>query len=341
MHYCEENSIELILSHPAVDAPQDIKGYPAKTQMKFEVISHKIPMGEPNLEDLLNELNEEDAEKQYEMMDVATFLPFGQMLQIIRATRPTIWFFDDFGHAPDSVQKALMQLLGDRELCGVRVPDCVKMLAATNGKEHKAGVTGLLEPVKSRFGIIVELVEDLAGFREYATEHNFYKDILLFLDVEPLALCDFRTDKGMEQSPNPRLWEKLSDQLYAFDKLFGKKGDEDLRNIVICGDLGSTWGLQYAAFERLQDQIPSYTEIVSDPENFAINQPLDIRICMLSMLATQGRPQHAKEIFAFTNKMAKEYQVVFFRYLRRYNETLVRSDPAQRWWAANMDIYVD
>jgi hypothetical protein len=337
--FCLERAINLIISHPAVDAPQDIKGYPAKSRMRVE---RKI-----ELEDLLMGLDGESPEPEdEEWIDIATFLPFGQMLQILTATEPTIWFFDDFGQAPDSVQKALMQLIGDRELCGRKLPDCVKIIAATNGKEHKSGVVGLLEAVKSRFAIIVELMEDLPGWRVWANENNIYPTIPLFLEMQAGALSDFRTDKGMEQSPNPRLWEKLSKNLYGFDQLWGQPKEDDkelneMRTIVCAGNLGSEWGEQYAAFERIRHKLPPYADIINDPEDYPINQALDVKYGMLGMLANSGKAIHHKQIFQFIGKMAKTYQVVFFRLVRQHNKALAETDSAQRWWAANMDLYID
>jgi hypothetical protein len=325
--YSVKRNADLIISHPATDAPQDIKGYPAKTKIKLHAESD-------DLEDILINLSTEEEE-----IDVATFLPFGQMLQILRARKPTIWFFDDFGQAPPSVQAALMQLIGDRELCGKKLPDCVKIVAATNGKEHKANVNYLLEPIKSRFGMIVELMEDLPGFRVWGDNIGLHPNVMLFLEAFPESFCVFKTDLGMENSPNPRLWEKLSDQLYAFEATIVT--DDKLREIVACGCVGESHGRQFSAFERVRKVIPTYQEIINDPEEFPINHPVDQRIAILGMLATQGKPNHADAIFTYVKKMAKEYQVVFFRLVKRYNNDLTGTDSAQRWFAANMDIYLD
>ena len=67
-------------------------------------------------------------------------------------------FLDDLGQAPMSVQAAAMQLILARRINGFKISDKVIFMAATNRREDKAGVTGILEPVKSRFAWIVELV---------------------------------------------------------------------------------------------------------------------------------------------------------------------------------------
>src|SRR5512146_2136100 len=91
----------------------------------------------------------------------AVFLPFGQVAKALDAKKLTVWDLEDFGQAPPLVQAGYMPWLSARELNGHKLPDCVSIVATTNRRTDKAGVGGYLEPVKSRFGVMVELVPDL------------------------------------------------------------------------------------------------------------------------------------------------------------------------------------
>lgn len=329
--YCEENGIDLIVSHPAVDQPQDYKGLGAK-------VKATVPVAEKEADELDALLSDGPV---YEMQEinVAEHLPYAQMLKALQATKPTIWFFDDLGQSTPNTQAAMMQLIGDRHLCGKKLPDCVRILAATNGKEHRANVRGLLEPVKSRFGMIVELVEDLKGwFNNFAVKKDIYPMIALFLEFKPEAFCQFPKEASMENGPNPRLWEKLSNALYAADKF---KLPHSLRRKVPVATIGEAYGAQYAAFEELKKRSPTFDEIIEEPETFPIDQPLDIRFTILGMLAHKMNKATAESVFKYTNKMAKEYQIVFFRLLKRNKNDAINSDAAQRWWALNLDVYTD
>ncbi len=73
------------------------------------------------------------------------------------ATKLTACFIDDLGQATPAVQAAAMQLILARTLNGHRVSDHVVFIAATNRRTDRAGVSGILEPVKSRFATLVEL----------------------------------------------------------------------------------------------------------------------------------------------------------------------------------------
>jgi hypothetical protein len=54
-----------------------------------------------------------------------------------------------------------MQLILARRVNSFTLPDCVSFVAASNRRQDKAGVTGILEPVKSRFATILEVSPDL------------------------------------------------------------------------------------------------------------------------------------------------------------------------------------
>lgn len=339
--FCKANNIPLLIFHPAVDTPQDYKGLGARATRKMPDFDRPISAQEDE-DDLSFILNgPTNTLVSYEMVDmpIAEHLPYGQMLRLLEATELTYVFFDDLGQSPASVQAALMQVLGDRELCGKKIPDCIRFIAATNGREHRANVKGLLEPIKSRFGLIVELIEDLISWRsDFCVEANIYPLIPLFFEYKPEAFCHFSPNDTMENSPNPRLWAKLSEQLHYCEK---NSIPKELRAKMCEGSVGEMYGAQYSKFEQIQNKLVTIDEIIDDPESFPIDQPLDIRYAMLGMLATKCNEATADPIFKYTKKMAKEYQVTFFRLLRRYNPEAVNTSPAQKWWAMNMDIYLD
>ena len=84
----------------------------------------------------------------------ATFLPYGQLAEAVFATVPTAFFLDDLGQATPAVQAASMSLILNREVNGVKIPDHVSFIGATNRRADRAGVSGLLEPCVSDMVIV-------------------------------------------------------------------------------------------------------------------------------------------------------------------------------------------
>src|SRR3990167_9806099 len=146
---------DLILSHPAVADPTDAKGLPW--------------------------IGKDGAS--------ATFLPFGELAQAVAAEKPTVWLLDDLGQAPPSVQASYMQLLLARRVNGHALPDCVTFVAATNRRTDRAGVSGILEPVKSRFVSIIGLEPNLDDWCQWAFSAGMPPELVAFLRLPPDLLC--------------------------------------------------------------------------------------------------------------------------------------------------------
>jgi hypothetical protein len=165
---CKDAGAELIVSHPVVDEPIDYKGLP------YIIDGH------------------------------AEFLPFGALHRLIEAEQATVYFMDDLGQAPPSVQAAAMQLILARRINGHHVSDNVTFIAATNRKQDKAGVAGILEPVKSRFATIVELEPDLDDWVQWAISHGLPVELVAFIRFRPNLLFDFAPSVDIINSPCPR-----------------------------------------------------------------------------------------------------------------------------------------
>ena len=169
-----EADADLILSHPAVADPTDAKGLPWVTDGQ------------------------------------ATFLPFGELRRALEAVKPTVWFLDDLGQASPAVQASYMQLLLARRVNGHVLSDSVTFIAATNRRTDRAGVSGVLEPVKSRFGSIVELDANIDDWCRWAIDANIPPVLIAYLRFQPDNLCKFTASADLVNCPVPRTWSHVA-----------------------------------------------------------------------------------------------------------------------------------
>ena len=130
---------DLLISHPVVEDPTDSKGLPFPS-----------PDGR-----------------------TASHLPFGDLEWAVNSTSPLIWFLDDLGQASPAVQAAKMQLLLARRIGNHVLPDHVTFVAATNRRTDNAGVTGILDPVISRFATVVQLIPTIQDWSAWAVRNTF------------------------------------------------------------------------------------------------------------------------------------------------------------------------
>jgi hypothetical protein len=131
----------------------------------------------------------------------AEFLPFGNLRKLLNATVPTLFFLDDLGQAPQGVQAAAMQLLLAREINGQKISDYVSFAAATNRKEDRAGVSGILEPVKSRFVTIINVETNADDWLRWARRNGLPEELLMLIKWRPELLEKFKATADMTNSP--------------------------------------------------------------------------------------------------------------------------------------------
>jgi hypothetical protein len=215
---------DLLTSHPVVSDPTDFKGLPFANNQSTE----------------------------------ATFLPFGDLSIAINATRPLIWFFDDLGQAPQSVQAACMQLFLARRINGHFVSDFVTFIGATNRRTDRAGVSGILEPVKSRFASIVELTPDIDSWSQWAFGAGIPATLIAFLRFRPDLLSNFQPTADMSNSPMPRTWANLA-------KLETLGLPAQVETAAMAGAVGEGAAVEYIAFRRMFQSLTSIDAILLDP----------------------------------------------------------------------------
>ena len=275
---------DLILSHPATEDPTDAKGLPYADIAK----------------------------------GVANFLPFGQLSQAIKAKKRTVWFLDDLGQATPAMQAAYMQLLWGGEVNGHKIPDCVTFVAATNRRIDKAGAQGILEPVKSRFGTIVELETSIDDWSRWAFANSIPPILVAFLRYRPQLLSDFKPTADLTNSPSPRTWERIA----QWEAL---KLPQDVELAAMSGAVGEGAAGEYLAFRKMASQLPNLDGVLMNPKKAPIpTEPSELyAMCMgLARKATVG---NFDRVLTYAERLATEAQrgefgVLLIRDVQRFDE---------------------
>jgi hypothetical protein len=226
---CSATGADLILSHPAVSDPTDAKGLP-------------WPIAGTN---------------------EATFLPFGELARALKATKLTVWFLDDLGQASPAVQASFMQLLLARRVNGHVLPDHVTFVSATNRRTDKAGVSGILEPVKSRFACIVELQPDVDDWCGWAFQNKIPSMLIAFLRFRSDLLSKFEATADLTNSPSPRTWAHVA-QLEALNLA------PHVEAAAFAGAVGEGPSAEYLAFRKMASALVTIDQILIDPDNSPI-----------------------------------------------------------------------
>lgn len=271
----EEAEHDLLISHPVVEDPTDSKGLP-------------FPSADGTH---------------------ARFLPFGDLERALSAARPLVWFFDDLGQASPAVQAAKMQLLLARRIGEHQLPDCVTFVAATNRRSDNAGVTGILDPLISRFAAVVELEATVDDWTAWAVRQNVPPELIAFLRFRPDLLWEARSGRDIVASASPRKWGFLAKTMPAVSA--------DLLPDAICATVGEGAGAELISFLSIYRALPSVDAILLDPSRGVIPDEPSILYALTAALSHKASDGNFERVLQYADRLAdtgkREFTAVLVR----------------------------
>lgn len=283
---------DLIIKHPVVDEPTDYKGLPFREGKTAE------------------------------------FLPYGDLNSLMIAKKLTVCFFDDFGQAAESVQKALMQLLLARELNGKKISPHIVFVAATNRRQDRAGVNGILEPVKSRFACILELKPDYNNWSIWASNADIDEDIQAFISLRQHYITETKVSSDIVNNPSPRTIANL-------DKLIKAGVPKGCEYAMYSGACGEAFATEFLGFIQFKNQLPPISEIIKNPL-YDIPNRLDIVYVVLSVLAKKANKNNIESIITFAKRWPKDLQVFSLKLCQKYGGDIVTENKSFINWATSL-----
>ena len=290
---CEEAGANMVLMHPVVSDPTDFKGLPAVVDGK------------------------------------ADFLPFGELHELMTATVPTAAFLDDLGQAPQVVQAAAMQLILARQINGHKISDQVVFIAATNRREDKAGVTGILEPVKSRFATIVELNVDVDDWSAWAVVNKVAAEVIAFVRFRPELFAAAGTPTAdIVNRPSPRTITNMG-------KLFAL-GYDDFE--TLSGAVGSAFASEFVGFVKIIRSLPSIDAIMIEPTTAPVPENPAALFAVATALASRMDEKNAGRVIKYADRMPEEFGVLCIRDGLRREPKAANNREFIKWAAAHQQF---
>lgn len=293
---------DLILSHPAVADPTDAKGLP------------------------------------WVVNGAATFLAFGELQRAIDATVPTVWFLDDLGQASAAVQASYMQLLLARQVNEHKISDHITFIAATNRRTDRAGVSGILEPVKSRFGSIIELTPDLNEWCNWAIDRDLPPELIAFLRFQPDLLCKFTATADLTNCPVPRTWSHVA-------RILALGVPPAIQYAMIEGAIGAGAATELTAFLRLYAELPSIDQILIDPNSVSIPTNPSTLYAVSAALAHRATQQNFSRVAQFVQRLvdagSSEFGVLTIRDAMQRTPAIAQTSAFVRLVTGDLGVMIN
>ena len=303
---CNAIGYDLMTCHPVVDSPIDYKG-----------LGTFVMEGKKKL---------------------AEFLPFGDLRRLIEAKKPLVHFADDLGPSAKMVQAAYGQLLLNRAINGNPVSPHVRFIAATNRKEDKSGVQGIIEMLKDRFHTIAELGNSLEDWVKWAINSNrIAYELISYVRYRPEILDAWEPTSDMSRNPTPRSLEQLADKLNA-----GIPRDLQLKSFT--GTIGIKHATEFVGFLRIYQDLPDPDAVIMDPKNAEVpdasEKPGNL-YALCGALAARATTNTIERVIEYANRLPDEFSVLLVKdATARDEKKLTKNKAFLNWVSDHQDVLI-
>lgn len=171
--------------------------------------------------------------------------------------QPVILFLDEVNHATQAVQGPLYSLVRERHSAGHQLPPGTRIIAAGNPEGTGSLAEDMSRALLDRFWVVEFAGPSIDEFQAYADKVQMHPAVRGFLADNPTELIAFDPDQHV--SPTPRSWADLSIVLKSTDDL-------ELMMQAANGHVGPEAGQRFAAYVEMFGRLPSFADIIQDPE---------------------------------------------------------------------------
>lgn len=267
----------------------------------------------------------------------ADFVPYGNILSILdgKPKGKIVYVFDDLGQALPSVQASIMPLLdrNTRAIFGKRIDDNVIFGGATNRREDRAGVNGILEPLKSRFDSLINMDVDLDRLVKFLMAKNSPIELIAFLRFRPELIHKFEPSRDLVNSPCPRQIEKIG--IMQNDGL-----PAGLEFETFSGTCGEGFASEYMAFLKMYRSLPQAELIIASPNKASVPNEPDVLYATCGMLANKAKDTNIDAIMTYASRLPAEFQVLLVKDMINHDKDLVNTRAFISWASENSNVII-
>lgn len=263
---------KVIITHPVISEEVDYRGLPG--------FVHNAESGEMR----------------------AVFLPFGFLREIVETREPTIVIIDDVGQARLSVQAALMQMVQLREIDGTRISDTVTFALASNRREDRAAVQGMVTALLDRCVCVLSLEIDENELARWLLSNDYPPILAAFIRFRPQSIR-FDAKNEFEKSSTPRSIAGLGRLL----KL-GMDGQE-----VVSGAVGPAFASEFLAYRKVEAALIPVEQLLKEPEKAPVPKERDVLYAVMANLTGKLDAKTLDAGVKYLNRVPAEFAVMVMK----------------------------
>jgi len=301
IHHLQRGIAPMVTSSPGVGKSSIARKVAAS--LNLELIDTRLITYMPeDLNGYLNKTQQPDGTWIAEFLPVNTFpledatVPEGKSGWLI--------FLDELSSASKATQAAAYRLILDREVGARPLHESVAIMGAGNSLADRAVVTQMSTALVSRMSQLT-LEVSANDFIEFAYANGLDRRVIAYIAYQREAhLMNF--DPKIEGPyACPRTWEMCSD--LVFDEDVNASSLARIQSVI-----GSRIAPQFITFCQQYDKMPSYNQIVTNPE---MSPPSEMatKFAVAVMLSEQIEVPDVGKVLEYLKNFPLDLQLVFIR----------------------------
>jgi hypothetical protein len=165
-------------------------------------------------------------------------------------------------------------------------------------------VTGILEPVKSRFATIVELQPTVEDWVSWALDHEMPVELIAFVRWRPMLMTQAGTPTAdIVNRPSPRTVANVGRLLNL-----GVMDPE-----VLAGAVGEGFATELVGFLKMMNELPSIDTILTDPDKADVPRDTSAIFAVVAALTCRLTAQNASRVMRYYRRLPMEFAALGVR----------------------------
>lgn len=268
---------------------------------------------------------------------VFTEPPFASM--VARSPRG-ILFLDEFGQASPEMQKAVAPLLLEGRIGDYKLPAGWMVVCAGNRTEDNAGANDLLSHIINRLCIVNVKPPHVDDWLDWAAGAAIEPELMAFAKLRPDVIFK-QPDLSVNDKPycTPRSVEALSRVASRWPgRLNGMVNDVQVGMPVISGWIGSGAAAELSGVVRMAMNLPTYEDIVANPDTITVPKKADEAYASLMMTAMRAQKSDGESVIKYISRFDANFGVVGMAALLRRDTEFSKCKGVGDWVRDNKQV---
>lgn len=247
-----------------------------------------------------------------------------------------VLFLDEFGQGEADVKRAAAELLLNRRLGQWSLPRGWSVIAASNRASDRSGVTKSFDFVINR-RIQIDVTPEVSAWENWANKHGIEPLFVAFAVRNPQIVFEGKVPDKQGPWCTPRslvMLARLLRSVYPTGPLPTNTHVIEMAS----GMIGEAAAQQLLAFIKLGHELPSFDDIIADPEGCKLPIPPDARMLSIYELSSRVTPKTAKPVLKYVDRLPKEFAATFAKSTCSRIPELIMTQAFSDWASKNSTL---